>query len=47
MKRTFQFLAFMALIITLSLTSCVSGKKFKASQARVDKLQRDSAFAYT
>jgi chemotaxis protein MotB len=42
MKKTFQFFAFISLIIGLSLTSCVSGKKFKASEARVDKLQRDS-----
>lgn len=42
MRKTFQFLAFASLILALSLTSCVSGKKFKASEARVDKLERDS-----
>lgn len=47
MKKTFQFFAFLSLIFALSFTSCVSGKKFKASQARVDKLQRDSTYAYT
>lgn len=47
MKKPIHFLALMALILAISFTSCVSGKKFKASQARVDKLQRDSAYAHT
>jgi len=42
MKKTFHFLAFSSLILGLLLTSCVSSKKFMASQARVDKLQKDS-----
>ena len=46
MKKTFHYLTFLSLIIALSLTSCVSGKKFKASQARVDKLQKDSTFTH-
>ena len=47
MKKTFHYLAFGALIFSLSFTSCVSGKKFKASQARVDKLERDSTFTHS
>ena len=47
MKKTFHYFAFLSLIFALSLTSCVSGKKFKASQARVDKLQRDSTFTHS
>ncbi|HEY3369551.1 MAG TPA: OmpA family protein [Prolixibacteraceae bacterium] len=47
MKKTSSFLAFMALILVLTVTSCVSGKKFKASQARVDKLERDSTFTHS
>ena len=46
MKKTFHYIAFLSLIFALSLTSCVSGKKFKASQAWVDKLQRDSTFTH-
>lgn len=46
MKRTFHFLAFASLILALSVTSCVSGKKFKASEARVDKLQSDSTLTH-
>jgi chemotaxis protein MotB len=42
MKKTFHYLAFASLILALSFNSCVSGKKFKASQARVNKLQSDS-----
>jgi chemotaxis protein MotB len=47
MKKTFHFLAILSLIVGLSFTSCVSGKKFKASQARVDKLQRDSSYTHS
>ena len=47
MKKTLHYLTFLSLILTLSLTSCVSGKKFKASQARVDKLQKDSTFTHS
>ena len=46
MKKTLHYLVFLSLICVLSITSCVSGKKFKASQARVDKLQRDSTFTH-
>ena len=43
MKKTFSILAFLALVVSLSLTSCVSSKKFMASEAKVDKLQKDNA----
>jgi chemotaxis protein MotB len=43
MKKTFQSLAFLSLILSLAFTSCVSSKKFTASKARIDKLQKDSA----
>ena len=42
MKKTFHLLAIVALAMSLSVTSCVSSKKFKASEARVNKLQNDS-----
>ncbi len=42
MKKTVQFLAFSALIISLSLTSCGPGKKLVSSRAKVDILQQDS-----
>lgn len=43
MKKTFHFLAFLSLILSLLFTSCVSSKKFTASEAKVDKLQKDNA----
>ena len=43
MKRSFYFLAFLSLILSLSFSSCVSTKKFKASEARNDQLQKDNA----
>ena len=43
MKKTFNFLAFLFLILSMVLSSCVSNKKFMASEARVDKLQKDNA----
>ena len=46
MKKPLHYFVFLALIIALSFTSCVSGKKFKASQARVVKLQSDSTFTH-
>ena len=42
MKKTFHYLAFLSLVLVLPLTSCVSTKKFKASEARVSHLQTDS-----
>jgi chemotaxis protein MotB len=43
MKKTFFYLTFLSLMISFSLTSCVSSKKFKASEARVSQLQDDNA----
>lgn len=43
MKRTFRYLGFLSLILTLSLTSCGPSKKLVLSEARVDKLQKDNA----
>jgi chemotaxis protein MotB len=43
MKKTFYYLAFVSLIISVSFSSCVSSKKFKASEARVSQLQTDKA----
>ena len=42
MKKTFYSLTFSTLILGLVFTSCVSSKKFMASEAKVDKLQQDS-----
>ncbi len=47
MKKTFYYLAFVALFISISFSSCVSSKKFKASEARVGQLQVDSANVQT
>jgi len=46
MKESFNYLAVMAIILSLSFTSCVSSKKFKASEARVNQLQNDSAYVH-
>jgi chemotaxis protein MotB len=43
MKKVFHFITFLSLIIGLVITSCVSSKKFMASEAKVDKLQKDNA----
>jgi chemotaxis protein MotB len=43
MKKVFHILAFLSLILGLLFTSCVSSKKFMALQAKVDRLQKDSA----
>jgi len=43
MKKVFHFIPFLSLIIGLVITSCVSSKKFMASEANVDKLQKDNA----
>jgi len=44
MKRSIHLLALLTLIFSLTFTSCVSTKKFKASESRVNQLQKDSAF---
>jgi len=43
MKKSLFSVAFFSLILILSFTSCVSSKKFNASQANVDKLQKENA----
>jgi chemotaxis protein MotB len=43
MKKSIYYMAFLALFVGLLSTSCVSSKKFKASESRVDRLQKDSA----
>ena len=45
MKKTIHYLAFLSIIFSLVLASCVSSKKFKASEANVDKLQKENAKA--
>ena len=45
MKKLFLYLVFLSLILTSLFTSCVSSKKFMASEVRVDKLQEDNASA--
>jgi chemotaxis protein MotB len=42
MKKTINILVFLSLILGVSFTSCVSGKKFAASEARADKLQKEN-----
>jgi chemotaxis protein MotB len=42
MKKVICSLAFLSLIIGLSFTSCVSNKKFAASEAKVDKLSKEN-----
>ena len=38
MKKTFHFLVFLSLILSFSLASCVSSKKFAASEASVSRI---------
>jgi chemotaxis protein MotB len=45
MKKAFHYLALSSLAFSLLVTSCVSSKKFKASEARADKLQQEKAVA--
>jgi chemotaxis protein MotB len=47
MKKTIHFLIFSSLILSLSFISCVSSKKFIASEDRVNKLQNDNDKAQT
>ena len=42
MKKPVYFLAFLTLILSLTLTSCGPGKKLVSSRAKVDQLQKDS-----
>ena len=43
MKKTFNTFVIILLAGSLAMTSCVSSKKFKASEANVDKLQKENA----
>src|SRR5450759_5100914 len=43
MKKTFHFLAFLSLILSVVFTSCGPSKKLMDSEAKVDKLQKDNA----
>ncbi|MFC2086894.1 OmpA family protein [Bacteroidota bacterium] len=43
MKNTLRVFVFLSIISGLLFTSCVSTKKFEASQAKIDKLQNDNA----
>lgn len=43
MKKTLFFLVFLYLIPGLLVTSCVSSKKFMASEVKVEELQKDNA----
>jgi len=47
MKNPIFYFAFLSLILSFSLTSCVSTKKYKASEARVSQLQGDNANVQT
>jgi len=43
MKKTFHYLVFLSLILSLSLVSCGPSKKLLVSRAQVVELQKDSA----
>jgi chemotaxis protein MotB len=43
MKKTFHYVTVLVLMVSLSFTSCVSTKKFKASEARGVQLQSEKA----
>jgi chemotaxis protein MotB len=45
MKKSVYYLTFITLLVALVFTSCVSGKKFSASEARAEKLQQENANA--
>jgi len=47
MKKSFHYLAFLFLIVSILFTSCVATKKFKASQNQVGLLQMDSTQTHT
>lgn len=44
MKKTFRTLALLSLALGLLITSCGPGKKLVASQSKVEKLKKDSAY---
>lgn len=43
MKKPIYYLVFLTVIVGMLFTSCVSNKKFMASEARVDQLQKENA----
>jgi len=43
MKKTFQTIAFLSLIVSVLFTSCVATKKYKDSQAQVSQLQMENS----
>jgi len=43
MKKSIHYLTFLVLIVGMLFTSCVSKKKFTASEARADKFQKENA----
>src|SRR5664279_3880056 len=43
MKKSLCLIKYLPLVLIFLFTSCVSSKKFNASQANVDKLQKESA----
>ena len=43
MKKSILYLAFLSMIIGISVTSCVSNKKFMASEANADRLKKENA----
>ncbi len=43
MKKSIRALTFLTLMVGLLFTSCVSNKKFMASEVRADKLQKENA----
>lgn len=47
MKKTIHNLVFLSLVLSLLFTSCVSNKKFTASEAQVYQLQRDSISSHS
>jgi chemotaxis protein MotB len=47
MKKAFHNFVFLSMILSLLFTSCVSNKKFAASEAQIYKLQRDSISSHS
>ena len=45
MKGTFYSLTLLSFMFSVLLTSCVSNKKFRTSEAQVDKLKKDNAYS--
>ncbi len=43
MKRSYHYLTFLVLMVSMLFTSCVSNKKFTASESRANSLQQENA----